>query len=1002
MRAALLASTALVGVSIGPASAQQFFNGSQTTPNGVINGGGGPWDNVTLNWTNSTGASSSAYDPSAGTVTVFGASGTSTPATGGTVTVDPGGVQLTGTLQFRATGNNSIYTIGGGNLSTAAGGTEIDVGNVSGSAASASSVIASNIDGADGITKSGTGTLSLTGANTYLGGTTIQNGTVSISQLSAFSGPTHVSSGVELGPVTLDGGTLLTTTTGSLANDLTFAANKTSTLAAATGTTLTLGGDAGTGNFPTNLFIDPGAVAQFGSATDTGTIMIGRSSLISFGAADPTASIVVAGGTLKDFQDQLSFVTAGASSTTVNAGATLDFNDSVIQVINNLKGDGNVVTGPTASANPSQDLQLFIGDGATNLFGGVISGARGVFLSVFGTSGTQVFAGDNTYTGGTTICLCTTLQIGNGGTTGSILGNVFNGGTLVFNRSNTYVFAGDISDDGPDAGKVVQDGTGTTVLTGNNTFTGGTEVKRGSLIIGDGGTAGSIVGNVTIDAGATFGVNKSDTTAFANQITGAGGFVQLGTGTTVFASNFIDYSGTTTISAGTLQIGQGGSEGSIGTGNIINNATLAIYKSADFTLANNVSGTGGLSHLGTGTATFTGTNSYAGITNVEGGTLKAGAVNVFSPNSTHSLAPGTTLDLNNFNQTVGSLGGLGNVTLGAASLTTGGNNDSTVFAGVISGDGTVTKTGTGVWTLNSANSYTGGTLLQQGTLHLGHDNALGTGTLTTLGSVVSYASGVTIANPIVLNSNDTQLEVAFGFATQAGAISETGGARPVEKIGNGALILTGINTYTGGTTISAGTLQLGTSGTQGALAGAVTVAALPATLSIVNADVSGITSIVNNGLTEFLDRDHGRQHRDHQQPDAGFLRQRQRRQRHHHHGHGFADAVLRHQHGRQRHDRQQRLRPAHRDRHDRRGDGHQQRHLRVLRFQHRRHGQLYQHRPADLPGVEQRRRCGHQQYGRRGLLHRQQHGRQRHDHQCSRRKHRVLRFRLRRQCGDHQ
>ena len=191
---------------------------------------------------------------------------------------------------------------------------------------------------------------------------------------------------------------------------------------------------------------------------------------------------------------------------------------------------------------------------------------------------------------------------------------------------------------------MVQDGTGTTVLTGNNTYTGGTEVKRGSLIIGDGGTAGSIIGNVTIDASATFGVNKSDTTAFTNQITGAGGFVQLGTGTTVFASNFIDYSGTTIISAGTLQIGQGGSEGSIGTGNIINNATLAIYKSADFTLANNISGTGGLSHLGTGTTRFTGTNIYAGMTNVEGGTLKAGAVNIFSPNSTHNLAPGATLD----------------------------------------------------------------------------------------------------------------------------------------------------------------------------------------------------------------------------------------------------------------------------------------------------------------------------------------------------------------------
>ena len=180
------------------------------------------------------------------------------------------------------------------------------------------------------------------------------------------------------------------------------------------------------------------------------------------------------------------------------------------------------------------------------------------------------------------------------------------------------------------------------------------------------------------------------------------------------------------------------------------------------------------------------------------------------------------------------------------------NGNDATLAGTIDGPGGLTKTGAGTLSLSGNNTYAGGTILQQGTLHLGHDNALGTGTLTTLGSVVSYASGVTIANPILLNSNSTQLDVAFGFATQAGAISQTGGARPIEKIGNGALILTGANTYTGGTTISAGTCKLACPSRKVTLAGAVTVAALPATLSIVNADVSGMTSIVNNGLTEFL------------------------------------------------------------------------------------------------------------------------------------------------------
>ena len=116
--------------------------------------------------------------------------------------------------------------------------------------------------------------------------------------------------------------------------------------------------------------------------------------------------------------------------------------------------------------------------------------------------------------------------------------------------------------------------------------------------------------------------------------------------------------------------------------------------------------------------------------------------------------------------------------------------------------------------LDGNNTYSGGTFLQQGTLALAHDNALGTGPLTTLGSGgVAYASGVTINNPIILNSNDTELNVRLGIATQAGNISELNGPRSLEKTGTGTLVLTGANTYTGSTSVNQGTLQAGAANT---------------------------------------------------------------------------------------------------------------------------------------------------------------------------------------------
>jgi fibronectin-binding autotransporter adhesin len=117
-----------------------------------------------------------------------------------------------------------------------------------------------------------------------------------------------------------------------------------------------------------------------------------------------------------------------------------------------------------------------------------INGAGGITKE---GSGILVLTGANTYTGGTTIS-AGTLQLGNGGTSGSIVGDVVNNGTFAINRSDTFTFGGVISG----SGAFQQIGSGTTILTGANTYTGGTTISAGTLQLGNGGMSGSIMGDV--------------------------------------------------------------------------------------------------------------------------------------------------------------------------------------------------------------------------------------------------------------------------------------------------------------------------------------------------------------------------------------------------------------------------------------------------------------------------------------------------------------------------
>jgi autotransporter-associated beta strand protein len=129
-----------------------------------------------------------------------------------------------------------------------------------------------------------------------------------------------------------------------------------------------------------------------------------------------------------------------------------------------------------------------------------------------------------------------------------------------------------------------------------------------------------------------------------------------------------------------------------------------------------VSGTGSFTKQGVGTLTLTGANTYSGGTLVNAGALQAGAANVLSANSAVTVASGVTLDLNNFNQAIGTLAGAGAVSLGSALLTTGNDNTSTTFSGSIAGPGRLTKIGSGTLSLSGASTYTGPTTVSSGRL----------------------------------------------------------------------------------------------------------------------------------------------------------------------------------------------------------------------------------------------------------------------------------------------
>ncbi|HEX8164976.1 MAG TPA: autotransporter domain-containing protein [Beijerinckiaceae bacterium] len=196
--------------------------------------------------------------------------------------------------------------------------------------------------------------------------------------------------------------------------------------------------------------------------------------------------------------------TGGNARFVTNAGGVVDFSrvTSGGATAGSIEGGGNYYLGPNrltvGGNNRSTEVAGAISDcGVTGqqcraVLGTPALPSTGGALTKIGT-GTLTLSGANSYTGGTTIS-AGTLQLGNGGAAGSILGNVVDNGILAFNRSDVFAFNGAISG----TGAVEQRGPGTTVLTAASTYTGPTRINAGTLQVD-----GSLASTVFVNSGGT-------------------------------------------------------------------------------------------------------------------------------------------------------------------------------------------------------------------------------------------------------------------------------------------------------------------------------------------------------------------------------------------------------------------------------------------------------------------------------------------------------------------
>lgn len=734
-------------------------------------------------WRNDIGGSGGLTKAGSGVLVLQG----SNTYSGGTIV--KGGTLRSGAA--KALVSNTAYTIDGGILdlngyrlttsSLSGAGGEVALGSGTLTVDQAANLVttyAGTITGSGGLIKDGGGTLILQGSNTYSGGTIVKGGTLRSGAANALAGNRAY---------TIDGGTLDLNGYGLTASSLSGAgggvmlgsARLTVDQAANLVTTYagTITGSGGLAKAGGGTLVLTGASSYSGDTTVSGgklqfgngslgdgndlvgsidvtvgelsiqtpaTMKVGKSATF---AADTTLSIVAksSGPSLRAEQvklgDRVAFNLSGVDATSGAAKVLID-------TTSGISGDFSAVT--VGGFNGAVDYLTFsTGKSANNK----------QYLSTYGL---------NWIAGG--------KQTANGTFTLSNVGDNFNVGAALADQAANPAT-------GWNGTSLTKQGAGTLILSGANTYSGGTTIAAGTLQLGDGRTKGSIAGNVINNATLVF--NRSDNATFSGGISGSGRVSQVGSGTLIL-SEANSYTGGTTISGGALSISVDANLGAVSggltfaggtlttTGTFDTRRNVALQQAGQFDVAAGtqlgltgvVSGAGDLAKRGAGTLVLAGTNAYAN-TLVQAGKLVGNAGSIS-----------------------GNIGNAGTVVFDQAGAAT--------YAGNISGisgltNGAMVKRGAGSLTLTGTSSL---------------DWAVEAGALI---SSAERFSGNLAINP----------DGAFGFdqasnATYAGLISGTGS---LTKQGAGTLKLTGHSAdFAGRTTVASGTLSL-----DGSLGGTVDV-----------------------------------------------------------------------------------------------------------------------------------------------------------------------------------
>ena len=691
------------------------------------------------------------------------------------------------------------------------------------------------IFGSGSFRKKGAGTVTLSGASTYGGATTVESGILRLGADGALPATTAldvdaagtfdlaghyqtVAAVTDVGPITLGSGALTVDTAagGDMPGSITGTAGSSFTKAGA------------------GTLVVTGTLAPAGTTVSAGTLQIGNFNV----AGQLSGPVTVGAGAKLEYRlinnldldspisgegnltfngpyivtvstpQSLSGLTTLTSNATLRAGADGVFSSAstldLDSFLTKLDVNGKTVAVGGLSGIGAVQLnggQLTVDSGADSEFAGAITGTGGVTKT---GPGTLTLTG-SIYTGGMTVS-SGTLSIGNGGTTGSIVGNIVNNAALVFNRSNTSTYTGTISG----SGTLTKLGAFTLMLTGDNSYTGGTTIGGATTNI-DGGTLSlgptgflADTGAVTVNRGTfDLGDNHSDTigmltlTSFYSAVSGTGtsaltvsglsggddlSYIQLNsltstqTGDTTYAG--VLYATRMILSGpGTLTLA----------GNFDNVDATATVNSGVLVLAK--AGTPGVTHaIGNG------------LTINDGGAVRVGGD---TGDQIYHGAPvlvntGGMLDLNGRNEGLGELTGTGIVTNTAAGttsiLTLGEENHSSNFSGSLqdgAGSLALAKTGAGTLTLTGSNTYTGATTIDGGKLVVNGSiansslttvNAGGTlGGSGTVGAVTLNAGGAIAPgnSPGELDTLDETWNGGAGYVWELNNASDAPGAKGV-------------------------------------------------------------------------------------------------------------------------------------------------------------------------------------------------------------------------------